>query len=504
MILRMAKSKLKRIFYTAIAPALAVILLLDELARFLRTQNPWNCFMMTSDENYFAQVFVNAANGTGFSSVAGGQPFHPYTTIGPPTGWVGELIHALTGAPLVYALRLAVHALFYVLLIWIAWSAYKRERKLASAVVALAIFPWIYVGFPHAGYTAYGILGETAGLLFAAFALQAFSNRKLAWAAALGVFAFFCKPSYIFLPPALLISQVVIRPRHSWRLAAYLAVATLCCLGWIAFQRGEGILQYALMYLSESSKIAVHRDTKTVLQLYQGLGWKTWVFTLLMLLYVGRAWVRAFRNRADLDQSAVQFRLAATGFTMLGLLLYIVKTSNPLSKHWLVVWSPTMLAFALEYAQPLGRWLERHMNPRSLGAAFTAAIVVWVSNVPITLSAQYRKRGPQECVFKEQEHINAFFKKGLETGEIHRDEIRAVVEPVEGVFLYELGFVAVESHTWEGIDLNSKSGVIWGVGKRSGPNAYPPRSALKDLECVVPWQGPTYLVWKCSTQKASR
>jgi hypothetical protein len=488
----------RRIFAHAFAPALAVILLLDELARFLRTQNPWNCFMMTSDENYFAQVFINAANGMGFRRAEGVEAFHPYTTIGPPTGWVGELIHAVTGAPWAHAFRLGVHALFYTLLIWIGWMAYKRERKLASAVVALAIFSWIYVGFPQAGYTAYGILGETSGLLSTAFALQAFSKRKLALAAVFGVFAFFCKPSYVFLPPALLIAEAVIRPRQSWRFAAYLAVATLCCLGWIAFQRGEGILQYALMYVSESSKLAVDRYPKTIFQIYLGLSWKTWIFTVLMILYIVRAWIRAFRNRAELDQPDVQFRLAATAFTALGLLLYIVKASNPLPKHWLVVWSPTMLAFALDYAQPLGRWLERQVNPRSLGAALTAAIVVWISNVPITSSSQYRKKGPQECVFKEQEHINTFFKQSLEKGEIRRDEIQTVVESIEGIFLYELGFIPAESYAWDGLGLHSESGIIWGAGKRSGPNAYPPLSALKGRECVVHWQGPTYLVWKCS------
>jgi hypothetical protein len=497
-----SRSPLKRIFAHALAPALAVILLLDELARFLRTQNPWNCFMMTSDENYFAQVFINAANGMGFRRAEGLEAFHPWTTIGPPTGWVGALVHDIAGVPWAYAFRLGVHAIFYALLVWIGWAAYRRERKLASAIFALTIFSWSYVGFPEAGYTAYGIMGEASALLSTAFALQAFSTRRMAWAAAFGVFAFFCKPSYVFLPPALLIAEVAIRPRDAWRFAAYLGVATLACLAWIAFQRNETILQYAMMYARESSRLAVDRYPKTILEIYAGLSWKTWGFTLLMLLYIGKTWVFAFSKRSELKQVETRFRLAATAFTALGLLLYVVKMSNPLPKHWLVVWSPTMLAFALDSAQPLGRWLERHLNPRSLGAALTAALVVWVSNVPLTLSAQFKRKGPQECVFKEQQHINSFFKEGLEKGEIRRDEFQTVVESIEGIFLYELGFIPRESYTWENLDLSSASGKVWGVGKRSGPNAYPPRTVLRGRECTTEWQGPTYLIWKCSLQSA--
>jgi hypothetical protein len=495
-----SRSSLRRIFAHAIAPAIAVILLLDELARFLRTQNPWNCFMMTLDENYFAQVFINAANGMGFRRASVFEAFHPYTTIGPPTGWLGELIHGWGGVPWAHAFRLGVHALFYALILWIGWAAYRRERKVASILFAWMIFSWVYVGFPQAGYAAYGIMGETAGLLSTVFALQAFSRRRLLFAAAFAVFAFFSKPSYVFLAPALLIAEFTIRPRQSWRLGGYLAVATLICLGWIAFQRGEGILQYALMYLSEGSKLAVDRYPKTVLEIYSELSWKTWIFTFLMLLYIAKAWIRAFRNREELQDAAVRFRLAATAFTALGLLLYIVRTSNPLPKHWLVVWSPTMVAFALEYAQPLGRWLERQLSSRSLAAAMTAAIVVWVSNVPITQSAQYRKKSPQECVFKEHEYINAFFREGLRKGEIHRDEIQSVVESIEGIFLYELGFIPAESYSWTGSGFSSASGTVWGVGKRTGPNAYPPQDVLNDRECSVPWQGPTYLIWKCSVK----
>ena len=490
----------KRVFWHALAPALAVIIMLDELARFLRTQNPWNCFMMTLDENYFAQVFINAANGLGFRRAANMEAYSPYTTAGPFTGWLGDIIHAWTGTPWAYAFRLGVHALFYTLILWIGWAAYRRERKIASVLFAWMIFSWCYAGFPQAGYTAYGILGEAAGLLFAALSLQAFSSRKLAWAAALGVFAFFSKPSYVFLPPALMIAEVVIRPRSSWRLMGYLAAMTLLCLSWIAYQRGETVLQYAGMYLSESSKLAVDRYPRTILETYRDLGWKTWAFTFLMLLYIGKTWIRAFRAREELGESAARFRLAATAFTALGLSLYIVRASNPLPKHWLVVWSPTMLAFALDYAQPLGRWLERHLNPRSLGAAMTAGMIVWVSNVPVTLSMQYKKKSPQECVFKEQEYINTFFRDGLEKGEIQRDEVKVVVDSIEGLFLYNVGYIPWEAYRWGGIELDSKSGRIWGVGKRSGPNAYPPEAVLRGQNCSVHWEGPTYLIWKCAAK----
>ncbi len=461
--------------------------------------------MLTLDESYFAQVFINAANGMGFRRAAVFEAFHPYTTSGPPTGWIGELIHAWTGTSWAYAFRLGVHALFYALLLWVGWVAYRRERKITSALCALALFSWAYTSFPQSGYTAYGILGEAAGLLSTAFALHAFSTGRIAWAAGLSVFAFFAKPSFVLLAPALLLAECVIRPKRAWRFAVYLALATLICIGWIAYQRGEGLLQYALMYAKQSSGLAVNRYPKTIFEVYQDLGWKTWTFTLLMLAYVVTTWVRVFWKRPNLESATARFRLAATAFTGMGLLLYVFRTSNPLPKHWLVFWSPTMLAFAIEYAQPLGRWLERHVNPRSLGAALTAAVIVWVSNVPITFSAQYRKKGPQECVFKEQEHINAFFKGAIDRGEIQRDEVVAAVESIEGVFFYELGFTPAEIYDWKTLaEMRPTSGKLWGAGKRAGPMAYPPAEALKGRECSVPWQGPTYLIWTCSKPSPQR
>ena len=485
----------------ALIAAVVVILSLAPLAQTLRTQQPWNCFQRTVDESVFMQAIYSWHQGTGFQIPSQGKPFEPNITVGIPMAWGTALVQRISHMDWGQAARLWVYLNTALLLLLIIAAVYRRTRSLAAGMFSIAALGICLGHLPAAGYILYGVLGEIPAMVFGFLALLALDRRRPAVAGILAVVAFACKPTFLFLLPAVCIASLLIYGRRA-------AIKTLLVSGaglllfWsrIASARGESLLEYLRIFRAISSAISLPNQQQSILNYFKFAGEVTTTIVALILILGFSGLILHFEGKSRKSSKArgkisdefsalpviTAGEAGAWFFLTIAILFYLVKGASPVPKQFTVFYIPAAIFLCMRLGAAASRLMARLNLEDSVSLAFVAATLTWVLMVPGFLRREFARSPMDTCPVKEQDYIGDYFVELSKTGNLKQTDVAEVAELSHTYFLYKLPWPITQAGKWS--EMGTRPKYVAGDIKTILPA--PP-------ECPVLWKGSMMALVNC-------
>lgn len=463
-------------FKRSLAIAALIIVLLSPTGRLLRTQQPFQCFQTTYDENVFLQAIHNWKEGKGFRQNEDLLPFDAKITIGPYIAWGTVKIQNVTRFDLPQSARLFTYIHFILLLLLVGSIARRTSGRASDGLVAVSFLGWAVTQIPSASYMTYGVLGEIPALLVFLFAASRLERAKVAGvtgAAFLGVLSATTKPTLLFGLASLPLA-------YRKKFVSLLAWITLFSLGWlyyVARTRNQTLWVYLQEMYAVSKSISTHGGSGGLFSLYgtDGSPWANLKFyTVCITIYC------AFFSH----KSRIPARAMAV-FFLIGLSYYLLLGIKPLDKHWAVFMLAGSISVSLWVGRFFGRILAFLIQDRSLGVASVAIMATWLLNVIPIQKRHFQFSGDKECAVKEQRAIGKMLKEGIALSP--NTPVLSVMEGGAAKFVYELEKNPVESRELPN-PLPSSPYYLYGD---HGTLKTPPSS------CKEVFKGSMYGLWSC-------
>lgn len=442
---------MKRAFALALLAAGVAVLLLSPLGQVLRTQQPFSCFGLTFDENFYLHsIHHHAATGE-LRADWMSKSFEPILTIGPPIAWGAELVHATIGRALrldwPQSARLFTQITFLLLLIVLSRRVALRSRR----GIGVLLFLWIAVTWlrenPLGGYLVYGVLGEMPATLLTWLGFLSLRRKRNAlFSGPLLVLAVLAKPSFLPALPAGVLAALSQGFEKGKRAMISILVSSSLAIAWVLRSRGEQFSEYWKVFSGQASSVSPVGGAAETFHYFSGYSWLILSY-LIFVLVVGLQAVIVRRRRRALDATD----RAALFLFAIGVLYYFVFFRLPQPKHVFVLFQTGALWGAMEFsiflARKFGPKLDRLLPEQPLRAAFAAVVLVWVLHIPSMNLRIFREAQVEVCPVKQQRELDRRFTALYRSG-TSKSEFAELTSPSSSHFLYELGFSPQSARAW--------------------------------------------------------
>ena len=480
---------------------LLLVAVLSPLAQFLRTQQPWTCFMLTLDESYFVQATRNWTLGNGFKLNGELKPFDPGLSVGLPFAWGLRIFHKLSHLDWPLAGRFFVHSCFYLFLTSIVFMTWKRSRSFLAALVALALYGFAISHVPFGGYIAFGILGEIPGALFGLAALLALDRKRPVWAGALASVAFITKPTYLFLIPAVCVVSIIYFGKRGLLTWITSGSALLAQILFLAHARSETVTEYLKAFMHFAQSDSLMNDTQVLLDYFRIAGPTVAVLTFVIFFVGIVGLILTVSKKHSVLSHALGFdrfsysasEMGSWLFLVIAILFYLVTQRKPLEKHWLVFYNLAIALFSVRVGiavAPLVDALsDRVLITEQTSIAVTLGVLLtWLINVPLLNRKNFYNTPVDQCTYKEQRYLDGRLSEMKAKGQITPENLLLVIDLPHYLFLYELGFNPSYKLGWPE---DPKTLPRWVVGSLPMTLPAPP-------QCVSEWKGSGLALFQCS------